>query len=150
MSRNSAARAAASRARATEIDSLIFCFHTPGANLFFAFGKGKSEAVLKDIAVIHPKCFLDVDRALALNAKRTILSFGEAALDWFFQPAVYPCKEASLSLFAHRLIVFLEKCEGRVETEERECLKAFGPQVRCENAVVSQAMTINLARQFDG
>src|ERR1043166_3875295 len=125
---NAADRPTAKRARAAEKNIFPVCLDTPGADIVLAPRERPSRRILKNIAAIHAQRVLDVDRALAFEAKTAITRAGEAVGERFFEPLVDAGQKFRFRLLAHRLIVAREQAPRRIQTEQRHRVKTLFAQ----------------------
>src|SRR5882724_6219523 len=102
---NAANRSAAQRTRAAEKYIFIFRFDPPRASLFSCFGKRKRRSVLEDVAVVHPKRILDIDRRFAFDAGTAITRDCKTIFERFFQPLIHAFDELLFCEFAHLPVV---------------------------------------------
>src|ERR1700731_4105837 len=86
---NSADRAAAERARSTEKNIFPFSLDSPFPGLLFRGRERPGRRILKNIAVIHAKGVLDVDRAFAFDAQTAVARDRQAIFERFLQPLIH-------------------------------------------------------------
>src|SRR5262245_18733466 len=136
MSRNTAYCAATQRARSAEKYIFVISLNAPRANLLPAFSKWERRRIVENVPVIHSERVLDVDRAFAFDARTAITRRCEATFDRLFQPLIDAREVFFLGFPPHFFIIPHKQTPWRVQSEERQRVKALFAQLRSENAVV--------------
>src|SRR5262245_40816523 len=103
MSRNSADCAATERARTAQENIFPFGLHAPRPDLFLPGREWPGRRVLKNVAVIHAERLLDVDWALAFDAKTSIARDRQAIFERLVEPLIDAREKSFFRLFPHRL-----------------------------------------------
>src|SRR6516165_2342770 len=128
--------ATSQRARAAEKYIFVISLNAPSADLVSAFSKWKCWRVVENVTVIHSQRVLDVDRAFAFDTRTAITRRCEATFDRLFQPLIDARQVFFLGFPPHFFIIPHKQTPGRVQSEERQRVKALFAQLRRENAVV--------------
>src|SRR5262249_10258031 len=114
----------------------IFCLDSPGSHRLWGFCEGKAQGAVENIASIVTEFLLDIDRALGFEARLAVIADSQAILDWFSEPLIKSVEAAAHRAFPHRGMIGSKQPPGRIQREERQCVKTPRAEIWSEDAVV--------------
>src|SRR5947207_13013944 len=103
MAWNPANSAATQGARTAEKHVVVSSFYSPTADLIFPLSKWKGRRVMKDVAMIHSQCVLDIDGTFAFDTGSPIARYSETTFDQLFQPLI-DARQNSIFSFASLVV----------------------------------------------
>src|SRR6266480_5572294 len=125
VARNPAYSAATQSARTAEKHVVVFSFDAPTTDLIFPLSKWESRRVVKDVAMIHSQCVLDIDGTFAFDTGSPIARYSEASFDRLFQPLIDAGQISFLRFAPHIVIISCEQAPRRIQSEKRHRVKAL-------------------------